>query len=111
MVEALRIGIAGLGTVGASVVRCMAEKEAELTRQCGRTITVTAVSARDRTRDRGIDLGGAQWFNDPVELARLTSPERGAHYRRLGLDPLQIEAAEAATRIVIAREARRRGRR
>ncbi len=70
MVEALRIGIAGLGTVGASVVRCMAEKEAELTRQCGRTITVTAVSARDRTRDRGIDLGGAQWFDDPVELAR-----------------------------------------
>ena len=70
MVEALRIGIAGLGTVGVSVVRCMAEKEAELTRQCGRTITVTAVSARDRTRDRGIDLGGAQWFNDPVELAR-----------------------------------------
>ena len=70
MVEALRIGIAGLGTVGVSVVRCMAEKEAELTRQCGRTITVTAVFARDRTRDRGIDLGGAQWFNDPVELAR-----------------------------------------
>lgn len=70
MAEALRIGIAGLGTVGASVVRCMTDKEAELTRQCGRTMALTAVSARDRTRDRGIELGNAQWFDDPVELAR-----------------------------------------
>jgi homoserine dehydrogenase len=70
MAEALRIGIAGLGTVGASVVRLVAEKSAELTRQCGRQITVTAVSARDRKRDRGVDLSGAKWFDDPVELAR-----------------------------------------
>ncbi|SEB38242.1 homoserine dehydrogenase [Nitratireductor aquibiodomus] len=70
MAEALRIGIAGLGTVGASVVGCMTDKEAELTRQCGRTMALTAVSARDRTRDRGIELGNAQWFDDPVELAR-----------------------------------------
>ncbi|EKF19727.1 homoserine dehydrogenase [Nitratireductor pacificus] len=70
MAEALRIGIAGLGTVGASVVRCMTEKEAELTRQCGREMALTAVSARDRNRDRGIALGNAQWFDDPVELAR-----------------------------------------
>ncbi|MAS12943.1 MAG: homoserine dehydrogenase [Nitratireductor sp.] len=69
MAEALRIGIAGLGTVGASVVRCMTDKEAELTRQCGRTMALTAVSARDRNRDRGIVLGNAQWFDDPVELA------------------------------------------
>lgn len=69
MAEALRIGIAGLGTVGASVVRCMTDKEAELTRQCGRMMALTAVSARDRNRDRGIELGNAQWFDDPVELA------------------------------------------
>ncbi|WP_048647870.1 homoserine dehydrogenase [Nitratireductor soli] len=70
MAEALRIGIAGLGTVGASVVRCMTDKEAELTRQCGREIVLAAVSARDRSRDRGITLGNAQWLDDPVELAR-----------------------------------------
>src|SRR5918994_6976395 len=70
MAEALRIGIAGLGTVGASVARVLSEKAAELTRQCGREIVVTAVSARDKTRDRGVDLGGAKWFDDPAELAR-----------------------------------------
>ena len=70
MAEALRVGIAGLGTVGASVVRVLSHKGAELTRQCGREITVTAVSARDRAKDRGIDLGGAEWFDDPVEMAK-----------------------------------------
>jgi homoserine dehydrogenase len=70
MAEALRVGIAGLGTVGASVVRVLSHKADELTRQCGREIAVTAVSARDRNRDRGIDLGNTQWFDDPVELAR-----------------------------------------
>jgi homoserine dehydrogenase len=69
MAEALRIGIAGLGTVGASVVRIVQDKAAELSRQCGRAIAVTAVSARDRRRDRGVDLSGIAWFDDPVALA------------------------------------------
>ncbi len=70
MSEALRVGIAGLGTVGASVARVLHDKAAELTRQCGRRIVVAAVSARDRNRDRGVDLSGAAWFDDPVELAK-----------------------------------------
>ena len=70
MAEALRVGIAGLGTVGASVVRVLAHKADELTRQCGREVAVTAVAARDRNKDRGIDLGNTQWFDDPAELAR-----------------------------------------
>ena len=69
MSEALRVGIAGLGTVGASVVAVLAGKAQELTRQCGRGIVVSAVSARDRGRDRGVDLSGAAWFDDPVEMA------------------------------------------
>ncbi|MCO5066145.1 MAG: homoserine dehydrogenase [Rhizobiaceae bacterium] len=68
--NALHVGIAGLGTVGASVVRVLTRKAAELTRQCGQPIEVTAVSARDRSRDRGVDLGAAKWFDDPVELAK-----------------------------------------
>ncbi|MEO3999000.1 homoserine dehydrogenase [Mesorhizobium sp. CAU 1732] len=70
MSEALRVGIAGLGTVGASVARVLSDKAAELTRQCGRTIVVAGVSARDKSRDRGVDVSGAQWFDDPIELAK-----------------------------------------
>ncbi|KPJ43584.1 homoserine dehydrogenase [Brucella melitensis] len=70
MSDALRIGVAGLGTVGASVLRILRDKSEMLTRQCGKPVTVTAVSARDRNRDRGIDLSGIAWFDDPVELAK-----------------------------------------
>ncbi|MHA6684646.1 homoserine dehydrogenase [Mesorhizobium sp. A556] len=69
MAEALRVGIAGLGTVGASVARVLRDKAAELTRQCGRDIVISAVSARDAKRDRGVDLSAVKWFDDPVELA------------------------------------------
>lgn len=67
--DALRVGIAGLGTVGAAVMRGVGAKQAELARQCGRPIEIVAVAARDRGRDRGITLDGVEWFNDPVSLA------------------------------------------
>ncbi|RYE34644.1 MAG: homoserine dehydrogenase [Hyphomicrobiales bacterium] len=67
--QPLRVGLAGLGTVGASTLRILRRQENALAARCGRTIRVTAVSARDRHRDRGIDLGGFAWFDDPVALA------------------------------------------
>lgn len=70
MSEALRVGIAGLGTVGASVVNVLREKANFLTVQCGRPLVVTAVSARSRGKDRGFDMGGLEWFDDPVALAK-----------------------------------------
>src|SRR5882724_6254589 len=66
----LKIGVAGLGTVGASVVRLIDRRANALAAACGRAITVTAVSARSRTRDRGIALDRFRWFDDPVALAR-----------------------------------------
>lgn len=69
MSDALRVGVAGLGTVGASVLRILARQEAALAARCGRPVRVTAVSARDRGRDRGVDLSGYAWFDDPVALA------------------------------------------
>ncbi|AWM89108.1 homoserine dehydrogenase [Microvirga sp. 17 mud 1-3] len=70
MTRPFRVGIAGLGTVGASVVRILSRQSEVLARRLGRPVAVTAVSARDRTKDRGIDLSTFAWFDDPVELAR-----------------------------------------
>jgi homoserine dehydrogenase len=69
-ISPLKVAIAGLGTVGAGTARVLAEQAALLTARSGRPITVTAVSARDRTRDRGVDLSTYAWFDDPVEMAR-----------------------------------------
>ena len=70
MSDALKIGIAGLGTVGASLVRILQERHVSLATTCGRAIEITAVTARDRTRDRGIDLAGVSWHDDAVSLAQ-----------------------------------------
>ncbi len=69
MQSSLRLGIAGLGVVGASAVRVLQKHADDLAQRCGRKIVVRAVCARDRTRDRGIDLSGVNWFQDPVKLA------------------------------------------
>ena len=69
MSHRLRLGVAGLGTVGASLVRMLARRQGELD-AAGLDISVVAVSSRDRSRDRGIDLSGLAWFDDPVALAR-----------------------------------------
>lgn len=69
MANPLKIAIAGLGTVGAGTVKLLAENADLLTRRCGRPLIVTAVSARDRKRERGVDLSRATWFDDPVRLA------------------------------------------
>ncbi len=65
----LRLGVAGLGTVGAEVVRLVEARRDLLAARCGRGVAVTAVSARDRDRDRGIDLSGYAWHDDPRALA------------------------------------------
>ncbi|QQR35304.1 homoserine dehydrogenase [Devosia oryziradicis] len=66
----LRVGVAGLGNVGATLVRILQKDGAELTRKLGRQLVVTAVAARSRSRDRGIDISGLDWFDDPVALAK-----------------------------------------
>jgi homoserine dehydrogenase len=69
MAAPLKIAIAGLGTVGAGVVKLLAENGELLAQRCGRPLAVTAVSARDKARDRGVDLGTAKWFDDAAALA------------------------------------------
>ena len=69
MARPMRLGIAGLGTVGASLARLIDDKRDIFTKRTGRAIEVAAVSARERGKDRGIDLSSFAWFDDPVELA------------------------------------------
>ncbi|ASY68754.1 homoserine dehydrogenase [Sinorhizobium fredii] len=69
MADALKIGIAGLGTVGASLVRILQERHEMLATTCGRPIELVAVAARDRSKDRGVDLAKTAWFEDAVALA------------------------------------------
>ncbi|HWP17391.1 MAG TPA: homoserine dehydrogenase [Xanthobacteraceae bacterium] len=69
MTTALKVGLAGLGTVGASVVRLIDQQRAALTQRCGRPIEIVAVTARSKSKDRGLDLKKVRWVSDPLALA------------------------------------------
>jgi homoserine dehydrogenase len=69
MTHPLSVAVAGLGTVGGGVLKLLRDNADIITARAGRPIAVTAVSARDRTRDRGVSLSGLRWYEDPVALA------------------------------------------
>ncbi len=70
MTQPLRLGIAGLGTVGIGVVKIIRRQAALLEARTGRRIEITAVSARDASKDRGVSLKDYAWETDPVALAK-----------------------------------------
>ena len=69
MSDPLKIGIAGLGTVGAETARILMAEGERIAARAGRTLVLSGVSARDRSKDRGVDLSNVTWFDNPVELA------------------------------------------
>jgi homoserine dehydrogenase len=66
----LKVGVAGLGTVGAALVAQVARRREAITARCGRYVEVVAVCARSRNKDRGVDLKKMKWFSDPVSMAQ-----------------------------------------
>ncbi len=70
MTAPLRIGLAGLGTVGGGVVRLLRENHALIQARAGRSLEVVAVSARDPGKDRGLPLDGVRWAAGVQDLAK-----------------------------------------
>ena len=66
-----RIAIAGLGVVGAETARHLIENRETLSQKAGMDLQLSAVSARSKGKDRGFDLSGLNWCDDPVALAQL----------------------------------------
>ena len=103
MVAPLKVGLAGLGTVGAAVVELIARERAGLMARCGRAIEVTAVTARSKAKKRPVDVKSLKWARDPVALA--TDPGIDVFVELIGGagDPAKsaIEAALAAGKSVV----------
>jgi homoserine dehydrogenase len=90
-----RVGIAGLGTVGAGLLNLLSDRPGFA--PAGANTVVTGVSARSRSRPRPYDIGGLPWFDDPVALA--ASPDNDLFVELIGGSDGPAKAAvEAALR-------------
>jgi len=97
MSKPIRLGIAGLGTVGAAVVKLLNERQQRLQAALPRHVQLVAVTARDRTKDRGVDLSGFEWVDDAVALA--VSPDIDVFIELIGGETgTAYDAVEAALR-------------
>ncbi len=108
MSEALRLGLAGLGTVGASLLHLLERQGDLIARRCGRAVAVTGVSARDRGKDRSFDISALRWFDDPVALA--TDPDIDVFVELIGgaggvAEEAVRAALEAGKHVVTANKA------
>ena len=67
---ALRVGLAGLGTVGGGLFKLLQQQGGTIEARCGVPIVVTAVSARNRSQQRSFDVGNLVWHDNAASLAR-----------------------------------------
>src|SRR5512134_2661260 len=95
MMDGLKLGVAGIGTVGSGLLRLLAARKGDLAARAGRAIEVVAVSARNRQKNRDADLSGLRFVQDPVALA--TDPEIDVFVELIGgEDSVAKQAVEAA---------------
>jgi homoserine dehydrogenase len=95
MQPALKIAVAGLGTVGAATVQLLERQAEPVGLRAGRRIVVAAASARDRRRDRGVDLSAVRWYEDAAAMAG--DPEIDAVVELIGgADGVALDVVESA---------------
>ncbi len=95
MADSLKLGLAGLGTVGSGLVRLLAARRASLSARAGRPIEIVAVSARNKRKKRDIDLSKFRFVGNPVTLAQ--DPEIDVFVELIGGEGgIAKEAVEAA---------------
>ncbi|MGD9615868.1 MAG: homoserine dehydrogenase [Alphaproteobacteria bacterium] len=95
MQPALKIAVAGLGTVGAATVQLLERQAEPIGLRAGRRIVVVAASARDRRRDRGVDLSAVRWYEDAAAMA--ADPEIDAVVELIGgADGVALDVVETA---------------
>ncbi len=91
----LKVGIAGLGTVGVALLKVLEDNADTISKRCGRDVVAVAVNARDKSRDRGFDLSSFQWHDQAEELA--ISPDIDVFVELIGgEDGVPLEATQKA---------------
>jgi len=99
MKQPLRIALAGVGTVGAGVIKLLGANRDIIERRAGRPLAVMAISARDRQRERGVSLSAIDWVDDPLALAKRDDVDA----------VVEVIGGEDGVALALARETLKRG--
>ncbi|MEC7303333.1 MAG: homoserine dehydrogenase, partial [Pseudomonadota bacterium] len=75
MSDSIKLAVAGLGTVGVGTIELLDKQSALLMERSGKRIEIVAVGARDKSKDRRVDLSKFEWFDDPVDMAKNASAD------------------------------------
>ncbi|MFL2790165.1 MAG: homoserine dehydrogenase [Paracoccaceae bacterium] len=70
MLKTVRIGIAGLGTVGIGVINIIRKNLQLIEAKTNTSVEIVAISAKSKSKSRGISLEKYQWESDPTNLAK-----------------------------------------
>jgi homoserine dehydrogenase len=90
----LKLGIAGLGTVGTGLLELLREHGPRLAANTGRSLEIAGVSARERAKTRAVPLEGIKWFDAPQRLA--ADPSIDVFVELIGGEDIARTAVEAA---------------
>jgi homoserine dehydrogenase len=103
MSSSLRVGVAGLGNVGAALVAQIVRERTMLAEKCARPMEVVAVCARSKGKDRGFDVKKVRWTDDPVALAESNDIDVFVELMGGSGDPAKaaVEAALASGKSVV----------
>ncbi|MDA0229553.1 MAG: homoserine dehydrogenase [Proteobacteria bacterium] len=97
MSDAVRIGLAGLGVVGGGVLKLLDQQNTLLQSRLGRRLDVVAVSAREREKNRTVDISSLKWYDNPLDLA--ADPDIDVVCELMGGgDGIALELSQAALR-------------
>jgi len=87
--EAVKVGLLGLGTVGGGTVNVLQRNAEEISRRAGRGITISHASARDINKPRICSTDGIQLTENPIDV--VTDPEVAIVVELIGGDTLARE--------------------
>ena len=105
--QAIKVGILGLGTVGGGTANVLQRNAEEITRRVGRSIEVSMASVRDLSRDRICDCSALTLTEDPFEI--VNNPEIDVVVELIGGETLAkelvLKAIENGKHVVTANKA------
>ena len=73
--NSLKISIAGLGTVGSSLIELIESNKDRIQNRINKKIIISGICAKNKNKKRNFSIDKYQWFDDPINMINETNPD------------------------------------